>query len=143
MTNVERVTLHRQRKKLGQRPNLRARQFDADGRLVVFVGAGVSSSWWGLNRSVIVALRDRVAELVGRERAEALANAVTARQEGNKFPPEYHDRLTVTTRGNAEVCGQMRTLLTTLGRCMAIPRVAMLGHCALRRLWGAAQTGVE
>jgi hypothetical protein len=30
-----------------------------------------------------------------------------------------------------------------LRRRIAIPRVAMLGHCALRRLWGAAQTGVE
>ncbi len=82
--------------------NLRARQFAADGRLVVFVGAGVSSippaclpSWWGLNRSVIVALRGRVAELVGRERAEALANAVTARQEGKKFAPEYQAEVIV------------------------------------------------
>ncbi|MEA2939793.1 MAG: hypothetical protein QOD09_322 [Bradyrhizobium sp.] len=82
--------------------SLRARQFAAEGRLVVFVGAGVSSipptclpSWWGLNRSVIVALRGRVAELIGRERAEALANTITARQEGNKFPPEYQAEVIV------------------------------------------------
>jgi tetratricopeptide (TPR) repeat protein len=87
---------------------LRARQFAAEGRLVVFVGAGVSSipptclpSWWGLNRAVIVALRDRVAELVGRERAEALANAVTARQQGEKFPPEYQAEVIVGRLGHS------------------------------------------
>src|SRR5262245_8014702 len=82
--------------------SLRAHQFAADGRLVVFVGAGVSSipptclpSWWGLNRAVIVALRDRVAELVGGERAETLANVITARQEDNRFPPEYQAEVIV------------------------------------------------
>jgi tetratricopeptide (TPR) repeat protein len=87
---------------------LRARQFAAEGRLVVFVGAGVSSipptclpSWWGLNRAVIVALRDRVAELVGRERAEALASAVTARQQGEKFPPEYQAEVIVGRLGQS------------------------------------------
>ena len=78
------------------------RRFAAEGRLVVFVGAGVSSipptclpSWWAMNRSVVSALRDRVAELVGAERAQALAEAITTRQEANRFPPEYQAEVIV------------------------------------------------
>jgi len=79
-----------------------AQRFAADGRLVAFVGAGVSSiaptclpSWWGMNQSVVAALRDRVAELVGSDRARTLAEAITARQEGNRFPPEYQAEVIV------------------------------------------------
>ena len=74
----------------------------ADGRLVAFVGAGVSSiaptclpSWWGMNQRVVVALRDRVTGLVGADRARALAEAITARQEANRFPPEYQAEVIV------------------------------------------------
>jgi len=81
---------------------MRASEFASIGRLAVFVGAGVSSipptslpSWWGLNRAVVVAMRDRVADLVGRERADALADLITARQEGHKLPPEYQAEVIV------------------------------------------------
>src|SRR5882672_580998 len=94
----------------------RARQFAASGQLAIFVGSGVSSipptclpSWWGMNRAVIAALRDRVAELLGRDRAEALANAVTARQEGNRFPPEYQAEVIV---------GRLRASYFTVLQCL-------------------------
>jgi tetratricopeptide (TPR) repeat protein len=79
-----------------------AQQFAVDGRLVVFVGAGVSSipltslpSWWEIDRSVVVALRDRIAQLVGSDRARTLAEAITTRQEANRFPPEYQAEVIV------------------------------------------------
>jgi hypothetical protein len=76
--------------------SIQAQQFAADGQLVIFVGAGVSSippaclpSWWAMNRSVVAALRDRVAELVGPACALVLAEAINTRKEANGFPPEY------------------------------------------------------
>lgn len=85
-----------------------AQQFADDGRLVVFVGAGVSSipptclpSWWAMNQSVVAALRDRVAQLVGPDRARTLAEAITTRQEANKLPPEYQAELIVRRLGKS------------------------------------------
>lgn len=48
-----------------------------------------------MNQSVVAALRDRVAELVGSDRARTLAEAITARQEANRFPPEYQAEVIV------------------------------------------------
>jgi hypothetical protein len=85
---------------------MQAQQFAADGQLVIFVGAGVSSipptclpSWWAMNRSVVTALRDRVAELVGPARALMLAEAINTRQEANRFPPEYQAEVIVRRLG--------------------------------------------
>ena len=79
-----------------------AQRFATDGRLVAFVGAGASSipptclpSWWGMNQRVVAALRDRVATLVGDDPARALAEAIVARQEANRFPPEYQAEVIV------------------------------------------------
>ncbi|GAA1974343.1 tetratricopeptide repeat protein [Microbacterium pumilum] len=79
-----------------------AERFAANARLVIFVGSGVSSipptslpSWWGMNRSVIVALADRAKDLIGAAQAQDLAHAITARQEASRFPPEYQAEVIV------------------------------------------------
>jgi len=48
-----------------------------------------------MNQRVVGALRDRVAALVGADRAETLAKAITARQEANRFLPEYQAEVIV------------------------------------------------
>lgn len=48
-----------------------------------------------MDQSVVAALRDRVAELVGPNRTRTLAEAITTRQEANKFPPEYQAEVIV------------------------------------------------
>lgn len=48
-----------------------------------------------MNRLVVAALRDRVAELVGSARASTLAEAITTRQGTNRFPPEYQAEVIV------------------------------------------------
>jgi tetratricopeptide (TPR) repeat protein len=80
----------------------RAQRFAIEGRLVVFVGAGVSSipptclpSWWGINQSVVAVLRDQAAKLVGAERAHSLAESISGRQQANQFPPEYQAEVIV------------------------------------------------
>jgi tetratricopeptide (TPR) repeat protein len=80
----------------------RAQQFAAKGRLVLFVGAGVSAlpptslpSWWAMNRSVVSALKGPVVQLMGADRGEKLAAAITTRQENNRFPPEYQAEVIV------------------------------------------------
>jgi tetratricopeptide (TPR) repeat protein len=48
-----------------------------------------------MNQSVVAALRDRVAELVGHARALTLAETITTRQKANRFPPEYQAEVIV------------------------------------------------
>ena len=81
-----------------------ARQFGSEGRLVVFAGAGVSAiaptclpSWWGMNQAVVRVLSGQAEKLVGAERAFALGEAITRRQEANLFPPEYQAEVLVRT----------------------------------------------
>ena len=72
----------------------------SQGRLVVFVGAGVSTisptclpSWWDVNERVVVALSHEAEPLVGVDQAAALAKAVRDRQQADRFPPEYQAEL--------------------------------------------------
>ena len=64
------------------------------------MGAGVSTipptallSWWDVNEQVARALAGEVEELVGPERAEAIADTVTTRQRSGLLPPEYQAEL--------------------------------------------------
>jgi tetratricopeptide (TPR) repeat protein len=86
----------------------RAQQFAAGGRLVLFVGAGVSAlpptslpSWWAMDRSVVRALMGPVVQLTGADRAEMLAAAITTRQENNRFPPEYQAEVIARRLGDS------------------------------------------
>lgn len=79
-----------------------------EGRLVVFVGAGISTipptslpSWWDVNERVIVALADRSAPLIGPERSAELARTVSARQRADQFPPEYQAELLASRLGTS------------------------------------------
>lgn len=71
------------------------------GRLVVFVGAGVSKApptnlpdWWTLNREVVHAIAGRVQALTGKDYVPALAQAVLERRElANRFPPDFQAQL--------------------------------------------------
>jgi tetratricopeptide (TPR) repeat protein len=110
-----------------------AKRFAVDGRLVVFVGAGVSTipptclpSWWAMNQSVVAALRDRVAELVGSDRARTLAEAITKRQEASGFPPEYQAEVIVR---------RLRDSYFTVLQCLdsETPNDVHLGIAALAR----------
>lgn len=67
-----------------------------DGRLVVFVGAGVSMlpptclpSWWDVNRAVVTALVEQVSRIFPTNAARSLGETVTARQKAGRLPPEY------------------------------------------------------
>jgi tetratricopeptide (TPR) repeat protein len=71
-----------------------------EGRLLAFVGAGVSTipptsllSWWDVNEQVVVALTGEVEGLVGRERAAAIVGKVIDRQRSGLLPPEYQAEL--------------------------------------------------
>ncbi len=73
-----------------------------DGRLVVFVGAGVSvapptclPSWWEVNQAVVEALARQVEPDVGREAANGFAHIVSERQRADRFPPEYQAEVIV------------------------------------------------
>ncbi|MEP7365882.1 MAG: tetratricopeptide repeat protein [Acidobacteriota bacterium] len=112
---------------------LLAQKFAAEGRLVIFVGAGVSSipptclpSWWAMNQAVTASLRDRVAELVGPLRAQVLAEAITQRQEANRFPPEYQAEVIV---------GRLRDSYFNVLQCLdsEIPNDVHLGIAALSK----------
>jgi tetratricopeptide (TPR) repeat protein len=74
--------------------------FADQGRLVAFVGAGVSMvpptclpSWSGLNEAVLHALAGNLVDLLGEHRAGELARLVVARQEAELLPPEYQAEL--------------------------------------------------
>lgn len=71
-----------------------------EGRLVVFVGAGVSTlapsclpSWPEVNRAVMEAISERSGLLIGLDRARQLGAAVTARQRAARLPPEYQAQI--------------------------------------------------
>lgn len=77
-----------------------------DGRLVAFVGAGLSTlpptclpSWWEVNQQVVAALAREVQPVVGRERADGFAAAVARRQQADRFPPEYQAELLAARLG--------------------------------------------
>jgi len=72
------------------------------GRLVVFVGAGVSvappaclPSWWQIDQAVVEALAAQVEDAAGVGGAREHAAAVVARQRAERFPPEYQAEVIV------------------------------------------------
>jgi hypothetical protein len=78
----------------------------AEGRFVVFVGAGVSMvaptslpSWLSVNRAVLDALVTGAAPLLGD--ARALADRVLARQQRSLLPSEYFAEVIVGAIGGA------------------------------------------
>ena len=105
------------------------------GRLIAFVGAGVSvapptclPSWWEVNQAVVEALARQVDPAV-RDRARAAAALVSARQRADRFPPEYQAEIIV---------GRLRQRYFEVLRCLdgdepngshlALAALARAGH---------------
>lgn len=71
------------------------------GKLVLFVGAGVSADaptnlpdWWTLNREIVHAIAGRVQTMTGKDYVPALAQAIIDRREkANRFPPDFQAQL--------------------------------------------------
>lgn len=71
------------------------------GKLVLFVGAGVSQAaptnlpdWWTLNREVVHAIAGRVQAMTGKDYVADLAQAVLDRREkANRFPPDFQAQI--------------------------------------------------
>ncbi|MEM8485354.1 MAG: tetratricopeptide repeat protein [Bacteroidota bacterium] len=68
--------------------------------LVIFCGAGVSMvpptclpSWWHMNEEVIRALCSQVAIYCGEDKTTAWADAINARRNSRRFPPEFQAEL--------------------------------------------------
>lgn len=71
-----------------------------EGRLVVFIGAGVSTlpptclpSWWQINREVVTAILDVSDDLVTGSSPKTLADAILKRQDSGHLPHEYQAEL--------------------------------------------------
>jgi len=75
--------------------------FSERGKLVLFLGAGVSKApptslpdWWTLNREVVNAIAARVEAMTGKNYVPGLAQAVLDRREqAGRFPPDFQAQL--------------------------------------------------
>lgn len=88
----------------------------AEGRLVVFAGAGVSMvpptclpSWWDVNRAIVMALVEQVVQVFPTDAARALGDLVTARQHAGRLPPEYQAEV---------IAGRLRNGYFDVLRCL-------------------------
>jgi len=71
------------------------------GKLVLFVGAGVSKAaptnlpdWWTLNREVVQAVAARVESMTGKDYVPDLAQAILDRREkAGRFPPDFQAQI--------------------------------------------------
>ena len=71
-----------------------------EGRLVLFVGAGISvlaptflPSWWQINQAVTTSLATEAAKVIGDELPQEFAQSIHDRQNSGKLPPEYQAEL--------------------------------------------------
>jgi len=75
--------------------------FTQNGKLVLFIGAGVSKAaptnlpdWWTLNREVVHAIAARVEAMSGKDYVPDLAQGILDRREkAGRFPPDFQAQL--------------------------------------------------